>query len=267
VVWYATVNRSTGDINMKFDKRPKSFLTFLHEAPTVKSKRHVTCLCVCGNQTTIREYDFRKRNVISCGCKRREIVSKTHRTHGMSLTKIYRLWAGMHSRCYVKSASGYADYGARGIKVCERWHDFAKFYKDMGERPEGCSLERLDNNGDYTPDNCTWSLAHRQHRNTRATIRVQTESGEVCLKDYCHELGVSYSTVLERLKSGYSMEAAISKPLERKHFVQDGDKLTPLADYCRAHNITYGMAIARIYKGWTPEDAVRIPKGAIRMRK
>jgi hypothetical protein len=92
--------------------------------------------------------------------------------HGMTKTREYRIWAGMKYRCLNTSSQRYDDYGGRGIGICPDWHEFVNFFADMGPCPEGCSLERKDNNGDYEPGNCCWADAKQQRRNQRPPRRT-----------------------------------------------------------------------------------------------
>lgn len=108
----------------------------------------------------------------------------------------------MMSRCNNKNHPRFIDYGGRGIKVCERWHDFAKFYEDMGEPPHKASIDRKDNDRDYEPDNCRWASTGEQNRNRRNNIYVDG----VPLKDWAASQGLPYSTAYHRYKRNFTLE-------------------------------------------------------------
>ncbi|MCK5606522.1 hypothetical protein KAR91_31760 [Candidatus Pacearchaeota archaeon] len=128
------------------------------------------CLCDCGEiRSVIGDY-IRKGGTKSCGCLCREMARKRATKHGMSGTPLYAVWKDMRTRCYNPDAHAFKDYGARGITVCDRWKDsFLNFIADMGERPKGYTLERIDNDGNYIAKNCTWASRAQQARNRRNT--------------------------------------------------------------------------------------------------
>lgn len=125
----------------------------------------VLCVCDCGTRTSIAINDWGRTE--SCGCLVLDRVREANTTHGFSGTPTYRTWVGMWRRCTQPHVKAFPDYGGRGITVCDRWKDFAAFLADMGERPEGKSLDRIDVNGNYEPENCRWATAAEQRANQR----------------------------------------------------------------------------------------------------
>ena len=121
------------------------------------------CICDCGTEIAIRGYSLTTGRTASCGCFREEVLHDVHLKHGHRKrnqrhhrSPTYISWQSMFIRCYNPKCASWPRYGGKGIKVCERWHDFSAFLKDMGERPAGMTLHRLDHNKDYEPSNCEW---------------------------------------------------------------------------------------------------------------
>ena len=153
------------------------------------------CFCTCGNSTEIAGQSLVRGVSKSCGCFRREHTTQKNLRHGMSGTPIHCTWKNMMQRCHNKNNPGYPDYGGRGVKVCDRWRTFENFYADMGDKPEGMSLDRVNVDGDYAPDNCRWADDFIQARNKRNSITVDG----IELKYLAEELGIPYSTLFGRL--------------------------------------------------------------------
>lgn len=127
------------------------------------------CLCDCGNEKIICSANLLRKDTESCGCIQRRNSVKHGHAIGVG-TKTYITWKGMIQRCSYKGHSQYKYYGQRGINVCERWKIFENFLDDMGERPDGMSIDRINNNGNYCPDNCRWVTAVEQQKNKRRRV-------------------------------------------------------------------------------------------------
>lgn len=136
--------------------------------------------------------------------------------HGFSHTQEYYVWQGMKARCYRKGHRSYKDYGGRGITVCNEWlHDFTKFFKDMGSRPSPeHTLDRIDNNGPYSKENCRWSTVAEQNRNNRRVRRFLYKGKQRTMREISEDAGIHYLTFKSRiLYSKMSVDQAIKKPV------------------------------------------------------
>lgn len=177
-----------------------------------QSVRLWSCRCDCGNQTIASYSALTNRNTRSCGCLLREAITK----HGMCKTPVYKVWHAMLDRCRNSNNQSWKDYGGRGVSVCERWHDFSNFIADMGERPTGGTLDRIDVNGNYEPSNCRW-ISQAGNANNRRNNRLIEFQGEVAtLSEWSKKYGMHKGTLKNRLDSGWPFEAAVSMPPDRR---------------------------------------------------
>ena len=176
-------------------------------APNIKGRTFWSCLCECGEVTSVRGEHLKNGATTSCGCYSIE----SHRKHDMSATTEYKCWQAMKARCLTKTTKQYKDYGGRGITVCSEWiGSFEAFYTDMGECAKGLTIDRIDNNKGYSPNNCRWATRHDQSRNKRNSKLYTINGITKCLKDWCAEYGKSYSTIRHRLARGISLIDALN---------------------------------------------------------
>jgi hypothetical protein len=171
--------------------------------------------CVCGKVIQLAINEFCKMRQKSCGCKRYEMIGDAQRTHGMSHHPAFAVWRSMVDRCKLPTHHARHNYGARGIKVCDRWQEsFENFWVDMGPTyAAGLTLDRLDNNGDYTPENCRWVTMKVQGNNKRTNRIITSPDGRaLTVSQLAEELGIRYSTLINRLDRGWPWERLSEKP-------------------------------------------------------
>lgn len=185
--------------------------------------------------------------------------------HGKTKSKVYRAWQHSKERCYNKSCKKYPRYGGRGIKVCDRWKDsFENFYIDMGDPPtEKHTLGRIDNDGDYCPENCRWETYQDQMNNTSRTVLLTFDGKTQSVTQWNDDLGFKRGTLRRRIVDfGYSVDMALNtevaspKQTEKRMLTAFGETLT-LSEWSRRTGIPYGTISSRIYEsGWSIEDAL-----------
>lgn len=205
---------------MKTDMAGKRFgrLTAIEPISIVRSGRRRTlwrCICDCGSETTSVRESILRGDVRSCGCLQKECVRETRTSHGKSASPEYKSWSGMRDRCGNPQGRAYHNYGGRGITVCERWESFELFLADMGSRPSPIhSLDRIDNDKGYSPDNCRWATKETQGRNRRGLIATHSTSS---LKEASDAAGVIYGTAHARVRRlGWTPDEAASTPARAK---------------------------------------------------
>lgn len=166
------------------------------------------CACHCGNVFLRTTSHLNSSKNPSCGCL------DTKLSHGMTDSTEYRIWTGMLTRCTNKNEPQYANYGGRGITICKSWTEsFLNFYRDMGERPEGTSLDRIDNNGPYCASNCRWATRKEQAENRRTRYKnseLITCCGQtMTITEWSRHTGIGRCTIRARIKKGWVMERAL----------------------------------------------------------
>ena len=180
------------------------------------------CLCDCGKECVKDQINLIHGRTISCGCRAQETL-KLRTTHGLASKKcqhrLYSTHEGMMGRCYSPTHVAFKDYGARGISVCVRWHDFASFVADMyGTFEEGLSLDRKDVNGNYCPENCKWSTSLEQANNRRCNRRIEIEGVTKTFSEWCRHFNCPPRRARGRLDLGWEPKRAFSTPLMRNQY-------------------------------------------------
>lgn len=168
------------------------------------------CRCDCGSMVTVTGASLISGRTGSCGCLQRELLSERNKSHGFSCHRIAGTWFAMMSRCYAPQNHRFKDYGGRGIEVCNRWHRIENFIKDMDKTySTGLTLNRIDNDGDYSPSNCNWATAKEQANNRRVPKKrvdldvdkvVELKRQSKSLKHISEIIGVSYFIINNRLE-------------------------------------------------------------------
>lgn len=175
---------------------------------------HLKCKCDCGNESVPQVYSVLRGISKSCGCGQIEKATKHgHFVNGQG-TKTYEAWSAMKARCDNPKNKFYARYGGRGIAYCEAWKVFENFLADMGDAPEGLTLDRKDNDGGYSPKNCRWATWRQQHNNKRNVVRWTLNGITKTRQEWCEEYEINSCTVTNRLKRGWDMEKALTFPVD-----------------------------------------------------
>lgn len=202
-------------IGLKFGK-----LKVISDAPVKLYKTYSNCVCDCGENVIVSNSLLNSGHTKSCGCIKKEF-GRTTFVHGQaargSVTSEYRTWAAMIRRCSNSNDKSYLNYGGRGITVSDEWkNSFVAFITDMGKRPKGLTLERIDNSLGYCKSNCKWDTRKNQNRNKR-NVKTMTVSGITgCMPYLCEKFGINYAVVRTRIDLGWPLERALLEPIHQK---------------------------------------------------
>lgn len=192
--------------------------------------------------------------------------NKLAEKHGLSHTRLHRIWHSMYCRCYYPSTNQYKNYGGKGIKVCEEWkhiEGFIKFYNwatNNGYSDE-LTLDRIDVNGNYEPSNCRWVTKEVQDNNRGNNRRITYKGETKTLAQWSREYNINIVTLSDRLKSGMTIEEALNKPVIKsggKLLFEVNGEIKLLSDWCKIYNINYQTAWKKIKNGKSIEEALKL---------
>lgn len=201
-----------------------SRLTVIANAEPRGRVRRVLCRCDCGTEKEVDVSNLTSRHspTRSCGCMRIERIRALRRSHGegsasRTVTHEYRAWQAAKGRCFNTRNRRFADYGGRGITMCDEWRNsYPAFLRDMGRRPtRSHSLDRIDNDGDYEPGNCRWATSATQTRNARSNVMVTALGETLCVSEWSERTGINRRTISARLRAGWATDVAVTKTADR----------------------------------------------------
>ena len=171
------------------------------------------CKCDCGTEKYVRFTHLKSGRSVSCGCYRKELYT----VHGKSDFRIYQVWADMKGRCQNKKDRNYKNYGGRGVSVCEEWQEFQPFmeWALVNGYADALTIERIDNNGNYEPDNCKWVMQSEQCQNRRSCNYITYKGITKNITQWAKETGLHRAVLYYRISSGWSIEKAFTTPSQR----------------------------------------------------
>ena len=193
------------------------YLTIIREIEKIGKARVVLCQCDCGSEKAFRLNQIVKGRVKSCGCRTREMIRQSRTTHGMPNKRLYNIWSNMRQRCSNPNSDDYPAYGGRSIAVCPEWLSFEEFYRwgiSTGYAPN-LSLDRIDNGGNYCPDNCRWATPTEQARNSRRNRAFTFQGEKKLLIEWAEVTGIECSRIRARIdRLGWSIEKTLTTPIK-----------------------------------------------------
>lgn len=192
-------------------------LTVLGEADRIGKDRRVIAQCECGNTKVFQINNIKNGHTKSCGCAKIR-AGKIRATHGHArkgcINRTYSIYRDMITRCTNKNYKEFHLYGGRGITICDRWmQGYEYFLADMGERPDGLSIDRIDVNNGYSPDNCKWATNHEQANNKRNSAYIEYMGKKQTIAQWAEDIGIKAGTIYKRIYNGYTPEQALCETL------------------------------------------------------
>jgi hypothetical protein len=215
--------RDVTDLRSEFIGRTFRFITATDVVLVGKWAARVKCQCICGSTVLVLPHKIRSGAQVSCGCWKKAVLGESARTHGQANSRVrgyvsraYGVWQAMRDRCSNSNRKDYHCYGGRGISVCVRWQRYENFLSDMGPPPAGATLDRINNDGDYAPDNCRWATRLVQAHNSRCVVVLEFGGEAMCVRAWARRVGIDTSTYYRRLRKGWLPFEALGLVLRKQ---------------------------------------------------
>lgn len=245
-----------------------------------KHKRY-RCLCDCGRVTYQRINVLRNKSVVSCGCYHREMAANEKFKHGYARERLYKVWSGMKQRCDNPNHKAYGQYGGRGIRVCEEWSknyvSFREFMLTHGYDPEApfgeCTIDRIDNDGDYCPENCRVVSVQEQQVNKGDVFSFILDGKRTTISGASRSKGISRSGIQWRMRKGMTLNEAINRPLREVRTYEAEGQVHTLKEWAEimrvTQNVIYGRLITHsfeeIYNDWKEKGNLEVKKVGVKL--
>lgn len=250
-------------------------LTVIHRTENDKSGNACwECQCVCGNITIVPTGSLKSGHTKSCGCFMKESHAKRKFIHGMSDTSEYSVWEGIIQRCTNPNNQAFKDYGGRNIGVCSKWkNDFMAFFNDMGKKPSPkLTIERVDNNKGYFPENCVWASRKNQSNNRRNNWAITFNGITLNITQWAEKVGIDREILRARVdKLKWSIEDALYTPKNKyprgKYYITINGWTMSISQWAHFVNRPANTVFGRLKRGWPPAKAIFTPIQRKRTRK
>lgn len=221
------------------------------------------CECQCGTRRLVRAADLRNGASKSCGCYQKQRASEARKKYDHMDNRLYSIWAGMCYRCTKPEHPSYYLYGGRGIRVCNEWLDsfecFARWASQNGYQ-DMLTIDRIDVDGDYCPANCRWATPKEQANNRRTCVYLEYKGELKTATQWAEEYHINPHTLMDRIQRGWSVEEAITRPMQRKCKGVTFHGIThTIKEWADIYKISPGVISYRLLHGWSVEDALSKP--------
>ena len=231
-------------------------------------KVYYLCQCVCGKRKVVVGSALKSGNTRSCGCKKKEFSSQALLTHGGANTRLFRIWTSMKNRCYnPNDESSFLQYGGRGITVCKEWSDsFEAFrnwalsngYDENALRGE-CTIDRIDVNGNYCPENCRWVSMKEQANNKRNNHKIEYNGETHTISEWCTLLHIPKHIIYSGLKYGHSFAEIVESPHLKRTSISFNGETHSASKWSELYGLNKKTVARRLERGWSIKDAITTP--------
>ena len=180
--------------------------------------RQWLCKCDCGKYVIDTSNHITTGHTKSCGCYKIEFAKNSFTKHGEKYTRLYNIWCSMKQRCYDENCNNYTRYGGKGISVCDEWNNSYECFRDWSMRngyKDNLSIDRVNNNGNYEPDNCRWATRKTQSNNKSSNHVITYNGITKTVKQWSEDININYGTLLSRFLRGWSIERALKQPVRK----------------------------------------------------